>query len=270
MAPTVITKSTPIFTATTINKDDNENANANANAVGECNSRTEDDERNNESTCTTGKCKNRSISTVARVNISSLDDVSNGIDVDDDVDGKENCNNASIENNNDPGLGNNGDDDRLEVTFYNDENESDKEKETGFMSLYLVTVRNYSDTQRVVVCSCGHYHRHNIPCRRIYAVFNVEPAAFHCGIREQKKFEAFYDKDETTINYTNECNRILALKLKGPVLQLPLIKKNDNDGTSSIPFQQFNSPLQRCCPINPVVVEKEDKEKESEMNEHGF
>merc|ERR1712238_550278 len=103
----------------------------------------------------------------------------------------------------------------------------------------------------------------------------VELAAFHCGIREQKKFEAFYNKDGTTINYTNECNRILALKLKGPVLQLPLITKNDNDGTSTIPFQQFNSPLQRCCPINPVVVEKENdddnvEEKEAEMNEHGF
>ena len=58
-------------------------------------------------------------------------------------------------------------------------------------------------------------------------------------------------------------------------MQLPLITKNDNDGTSSIPFQQFNSPLQRCCPINPVVVEKDndaddEEEKEAEMNEYGF
>ena len=138
-----------------------------------------------------------------------------------------------------------------------------------------MTVRYYSDTQCVIVCKCGHYHNHNIPCRHIYAVFNVEPAAFHCGIREQKKFEAFYDKDETTINYTNEWNRILAMKLRGPLLELPLITRNDNDGTSSVPFQQFNSPLQRCCPINPVVVEKGNdenntEEKEAEMNEHGF
>ena len=62
------------------------------------------------------------------------------------------------------------------------------------------------DTQRVIVCSCGHFHRHHIPCRQIYTVFNVESAAFQCDIREQNKFEAFYNKDETTINYTNKCN----------------------------------------------------------------
>ena len=53
---------------------------------------------------------------------------------------------------------------------------------------------------------------------------------------------------------------------------MPLITNNDNDGTFSIPLQQFNSPLQQCCPINPVVVEKDDneEEKEAELHEHGF
>ena len=41
---------------------------------------------------------------------------------------------------------------------------------TKYITTHLVTVRNYSDTQRVIVCSCGHYHRHNIPWRHIYAV----------------------------------------------------------------------------------------------------
>ena len=50
---------------------------------------------------------------------------------------------------------------------------------------------------------------------------------------------------------------------------------NNNDDTSSIPFQQFNSPSQQCCPINRVVVGKDnddddEEEKEAEMNEHGF
>ena len=60
------------------------------------------------------------------------------------------------------------------------------------------------------------------------------------------------------------------MKLKGPLLQLPLITNNENDGTSSILLQQFNFSLQRCCPINPVVVEEDDEEKESEIHEHDF
>ena len=63
-------------------------------------------------------------------------------------------------------------------------------------------VRNYSDTQRLTICSCGDHHHNNIPCRHIYTVFDVESGAFHCGIQEKEKLKAFYNKDKTTINYT--------------------------------------------------------------------
>jgi len=148
---------------------------------------------------------------------------------------------------------------------------------TKYVSTSLVQILPYDDGQYLVVCSCHHYCRKNIPCRHIYCVIDELPAPQHCGVREQKPFEAFYGKDETTIDFTNHCNTVLQKKLKGPVFKLPIKIVRNNDSTTTVPLSKFTRPISTCIAINPIEPEEDlaiNNEKEDEMavemNEHGF
>ena len=82
------------------------------------------------------------------------------------------------------------------------------------------------------------------------------PAPHHCGVREQKPFEAFYGKDETTIAFTNQCNSVLEKKLKGPVFKLPIKIVANNDVTSTVPISQFTRPISTVIALNPIESEE--------------
>lgn len=75
-------------------------------------------------------------------------------------------------------------------------------------------------------------------------------------MREQLKFEAFYNKDNTTINFSNQCNTVLLKKLKGPIFKLPIKIVHSNNGTILYPLAQFTHPLYTCVPINPIESEE--------------
>ena len=147
---------------------------------------------------------------------------------------------------------------------------------TMYVNTSLVEVTKFDKNQSVVVCSCFHYVRKSIPCRHIYCVVDELPRPHHCGVRALKKYEAFYNKNASTQEFTNQCNELLLKKLRGPLLSVPLTTNANNDGTNSIPLKQFTTPLKQCVPINPVEdvktdLEKErDEEAEAEMNEFGF
>jgi hypothetical protein len=42
---------------------------------------------------------------------------------------------------------------------------------TKYVNTSLVEVISFNEKQSIVVCSCNHYVRKSIPCRRIYCVF---------------------------------------------------------------------------------------------------
>ena len=103
------------------------------------------------------------------------------------------------------------------------------------------------------------------------------PVPHHCGVREQKPLEAFYGKDETTIEFTNQCNRVLEKKLKGPVFKLPIKIIANNDVTSTVPLSQFTCPISTVTALNPIESEEasaintgKENEMDAEMDEHGF
>jgi len=110
----------------------------------------------------------------------------------------------------------------------------------------------------------------------MYCVVDESPRPHHCGVRELKKYEAFYGKNESTQEFTNQCNEVLLKKLRGPIISIPLATNANNDGTYSIPLKQFTNPLKQCVPINPVEDVRTDfeieidEQEEAEMNEFGF
>ena len=141
----------------------------------------------------------------------------------------------------------------------------------------LVQILPYENGKYNVVCSCHHYYQKNIPCHHIYCVIDELPAPHHYGVREQKPFEAFYGKDETTIEFTNQCNRVLQKKLKRPVFKLPIKIVGNNDGTSTVPLSQFTHPISIVIALNPIESEEasainteKENEMDTEMDEHGF
>ena len=148
---------------------------------------------------------------------------------------------------------------------------------TKYIRTSLVQILPYENGQYYVVCSCHHYYRKNIPCRHIYCVIDELPAPHHCGVREQKPFEAFYGKDETTIEFTNQCNRVLEKKLKGPVFKLPIKIVDTNDATSTVPLSEFTRPISTVIALNPIESEEDstinnekEDEMDAEMDEHRF
>ena len=141
----------------------------------------------------------------------------------------------------------------------------------------MVEIKLYDENQYIVLCSCHHYIRKNFTCRHIYCVVNELPAPAHCGVKEQKLFEAFYMKNTSTacIKFTEECDKVLLRKLRGPLFPLPLRTIVAHDVTLTYPREQFVYP--RSVPINPVdseedIIVNQEKydEKAAEMNEHGF
>jgi len=148
---------------------------------------------------------------------------------------------------------------------------------TKYVDTAMVEIQQYDTTHYIVLCSCHHYIRKNFTCRHIYCVVNELPAPAHCGVKEQKLFEAFYMKNTSTacIKFTEECDKVLLRKLRGPLFPLPIRTIVDHDVTSTYPREQFIHP--RCVPINPVdseegIIVNQEKydEKAAEMNEHGF
>ena len=88
-------------------------------------------------------------------------------------------------------------------------------------------------------------------------MFDELPAPQHCGIQEQKQSEAFYGKDGTTIDCTNQCNRVLQKKLKGLVFRPPIKIVDSNDGTTTFPLSQFVCPTSTYITINPIKLEED-------------
>ena len=148
---------------------------------------------------------------------------------------------------------------------------------TKYIDTAMVEIQFYDENQCIVLCSCHHYNHKNFTCRYIYCVVNELPASAHCGVKEQKLFELFYMKNTSTacVKFTEECDKVLLRKLRGPLFPLPIRTTVAHDVTTTYPHEHF--VYHRSVPINPVyseediiVNQEENDEIVAEMNEHGF
>ena len=64
---------------------------------------------------------------------------------------------------------------------------------TKYISTHLVMVRQYSDTQRIIVCSCRRYHGNNIPCN-IFMLYSMLSQLLFIVVFANKKFKHFIIK----------------------------------------------------------------------------
>ena len=106
---------------------------------------------------------------------------------------------------------------------------------TKYVDTAMVEIQLYDENQFIVLCSCHHYIRNNFTCCHIYCVVNELPVLDHCGVKEHKLFEAFYMKNTSTscIKFTEECDKALLRKLRGPLFSLPVQTIVAHDVTST-------------------------------------
>lgn len=112
----------------------------------------------------------------------------------------------------------------------------------------FVLTKDFVFPKECLVCSCGHFARHGIPCRHIYCILQRAPKVTDCNVRHMKTYEVFFGKDK---NFTKIFLEELNSSLLGPIVGETW--RTENNSRSSDDLHWFNEAL-RLIVLRPGII----------------